>query len=111
MKLYEKLREMMTLIDQINEPLAGALSFDKPPYAPFSSVAEFKTFDKNLAPMISRVETQSEKRLIGYARFPSVDAPLQARENVGVVVARGRMLSSVRPWMRQDDSRLLRVVG
>ena len=40
-----------------------------------------------------------------------VDAPFQARENVGVVVARGRMLSSVRPWMRQDDSRLLRVVG
>src|SRR6516164_798420 len=32
--------------------------------------------------------------------FPSVDAPLQARENVGVVVARGRMLSSVRPLMR-----------
>src|SRR5215471_386368 len=29
--------------------------------------------------------------------FPSVDAPFQARENVGVVVARGRMLSSVRP--------------
>ena len=27
---------------------------------------------------------------------PSVDAPLQARENVGIVVARGRMLSSVR---------------
>ena len=37
--------------------------------------------------------------------FPSVDAPFQARENVGVVVARGRMLSSVRPWMRQEDSR------
>ena len=36
---------------------------------------------------------------------PSVDAPLQARENVGVVAARGRMLSSVRPWMRHDDSR------
>jgi hypothetical protein len=35
----------------------------------------------------------------------SVDAPLQARENVGVVVARGRMLSSVRPLMRQEDSR------
>src|SRR5690242_18412016 len=32
--------------------------------------------------------------------FPSVDAPFQARENVGVVVARGRMLSSVRPLMR-----------
>ena len=30
--------------------------------------------------------------------FPSVDAPFQARENVGVVVARGRMLSSVRPF-------------
>jgi hypothetical protein len=45
-KLYEKLREMMTLIDQINEPLAGALSFDKPPYAPFSSVAEFNTSDR-----------------------------------------------------------------
>jgi hypothetical protein len=27
-------------------------------------------------------------------RYPSVDAPLQARENFGVVVARGRMLSS-----------------
>ena len=38
-------------------------------------------------------------------RFPSVDAPFQARENVGVVAARGRMLSSVRPLMRQDDSR------
>jgi hypothetical protein len=38
-------------------------------------------------------------------RFPSVDAPFQARENVGVAVARGRMLSSVRPLMRQDDSR------
>jgi len=37
--------------------------------------------------------------------FPSVDAPLQARENVGVVVALGRMLSSVRPVMRQEDSR------
>jgi hypothetical protein len=37
--------------------------------------------------------------------YPSVDAPLYARENVGVVVARGRMLSSVRPLMRQDDSR------
>src|SRR5262249_49859049 len=37
--------------------------------------------------------------------FPSVDAPFQARENVGVAVARGRMLSSVRPLMRQDDSR------
>src|SRR6516164_7292762 len=36
---------------------------------------------------------------------PSVDAPLQARENVGVVVARGRMLSSVRPLMRHEDSR------
>jgi hypothetical protein len=34
-----------------------------------------------------------------------VDAPFQARENVGVVVARGRMLSSVRPLMRQEDSR------
>jgi hypothetical protein len=34
-----------------------------------------------------------------------VDAPFQARENVGVVVARGRMLSSVRPLMRQEESR------
>jgi len=37
--------------------------------------------------------------------FPSVDAPFQARENVGIVAARGRMLSSVRPLMRQEDSR------
>ena len=36
---------------------------------------------------------------------PSVDAPFQARENVGIVVARGRMPSSVRPLMRQEDSR------
>src|SRR5271165_3314832 len=36
---------------------------------------------------------------------PSVDAPLQARENVGIVAARGRMLSSVRPSMRQEHSR------
>src|SRR6516164_11187454 len=44
---------------------------------------------------------------IGWAKgsFPSVDAPLQAREKVGIVAARGRMLSSVRPWMRQEDSR------
>jgi len=34
-----------------------------------------------------------------------VDAPFQARENVGIVAARGRMLSSVRPLMRQEDSR------
>jgi hypothetical protein len=33
-----------------------------------------------------------------------VDAPSQARENVDVV-ARGRMLPSVRPPMRQEDSR------
>src|SRR5262249_7138156 len=37
--------------------------------------------------------------------FHPVDAPFQARENVGIVAARGRMLSSVRPWMRQEDSR------
>src|SRR6516165_10278087 len=36
---------------------------------------------------------------------PSVDAPFHARENVGIVVAHGRMLSSVRPVMRQEDSR------
>ena len=34
-----------------------------------------------------------------------MDAPFQARENVGIVVARGRMLSSVRPLMRQEHSR------
>src|SRR5262249_62036930 len=37
--------------------------------------------------------------------FPSVDAPLYARENVRLGVARGRMLSSVRPVTRQEDSR------
>src|SRR5262245_9331365 len=31
--------------------------------------------------------------------------PFHARENVGVVFARGGMLSSVRPMMRQEDSR------
>jgi len=49
-----------------------------------------------------------QRQLDGLAakdRSPSVDAPLQARENVGVVVARGRMLSSVRPLMRQEHSR------
>ena len=43
-----------------------------------------------------------KQRAVG---FPSVDAPFQARENFGIVVARGRMLSSVRPLMRQEDSR------
>src|SRR6516162_3985121 len=38
-------------------------------------------------------------------RFPSVDATFQSRENVGIVAARGRTLSSVRPWMRQEHSR------
>jgi hypothetical protein len=33
------------------------------------------------------------------------DGSVHARENVGVVAARGRMLSSVRPLMRQDDIR------
>jgi hypothetical protein len=36
---------------------------------------------------------------------PSVDAQLQARENFRIVVARGRMPPSVRPSMRQEDSR------
>jgi hypothetical protein len=49
--------------------------------------------------------TSSSRRGASYDCFPSVDAPVRARENVGVVVARGRMLSSVRPLMRQDDSR------
>jgi hypothetical protein len=41
-------------------------------------------------------KAQRPTTVIG-GRFPSVDAPFQARENVGVVAARGRMLSSVRP--------------
>jgi hypothetical protein len=36
-------------------------------------------------------------------RFPSVDAPFQAKENVGIAVARGRMLSSVRPLIPRDE--------
>jgi hypothetical protein len=35
------------------------------------------------------------------AKSPSVDAPFQARENVWIVVARNRMLPSVRPVMRR----------
>jgi len=49
--------------------------------------------------------TSRERRHLAEVCFPSVDAPFHARENVGVVVARGRMLSSVRPSMRQEDSR------
>src|SRR5215472_11896699 len=49
--------------------------------------------------------TLAPERAPAKVRNPSVDAPFQARENVGVVVARGRMLSSVRPLMRQGDSR------
>src|SRR5580700_8342866 len=40
-------------------------------------------------PAVGRVQAKVD--------FPSVDAPLQARENIGIAVARGRMLSSVRP--------------
>src|SRR6516165_1607254 len=47
-------------------------------------------------------QVHRDGHLVGYA---SVDAPFQARENVGVVVARGRMLSCVRPVIRQEDSR------
>jgi hypothetical protein len=57
-------------------------------------------------------ETQEVPELLGRIRgrlwHTSIDqwrVPFQARENVGVVVARGRMLSSVRPLMRQEDSR------
>jgi hypothetical protein len=35
------------------------------------------------------------------AKLPSVDAPLSAREKLGIALVRGRMLSSVRPSMRQ----------
>ena len=52
-----------------------------------------------------RRSASTQARQIGEARNPSVDAPFQARENVGIVVARGRMLSSVRPSMRQEHSR------
>ena len=38
-------------------------------------------------------------------RSPCNAPPREARENVGVVVARGRMLSPVRPLMRQEHSR------
>lgn len=41
----------------------------------------------------------------GPLAVPSVDAPLQARENFRIVAARSRMLPSVRPSMRQGDSR------
>jgi hypothetical protein len=33
---------MMTLIDQNKRATSRAVSFDKPPHAPFSSVTEFK---------------------------------------------------------------------
>jgi len=43
--------------------------------------------------------------MVAIAPLSICGPPLQARENVGIVVARGRMLSSVRPLMRQKDSR------
>jgi len=49
--------------------------------------------------------TRSPRRVSAKDRLPSVDARFHARENVGIVAARGRMLSSVRPVMRQDDRR------
>jgi hypothetical protein len=59
-----------------------------------------RTLGLALPPAIPAALTRSSNN-----RFPSVAAPFQARGNVGVVVARGRMLSSVRPVMRQEDSR------
>src|SRR5262252_5231439 len=58
---------------------------------------------KAIAPRHPSVIGEASKSL--RRSFSSVDAPFQARENVGIVAARGRMLSSVRPLMRQDDSR------
>ena len=58
-----------------------------------------------IAPNILKQRESLDLRIVLDGRFPSVDAPFRSRENVGVVAARGRMLSSVRPLMRQDDSR------
>src|SRR5215470_3998015 len=38
-------------------------------------------------------------------------APFQARENVGIVAARDQMLSSARPWMRQETAAGLKTQG
>src|SRR5215510_6810323 len=65
-------------------------------------------FDLRLADRTRPHMAHSELAVrLGFTKvsYPSVDAPFRARENVGVVVARGRMLSSVRPLMRQEDSR------
>src|SRR5215831_15452548 len=39
------------------------------------------------------------------AAFHLWTPPSRQGKNIGIVAARGRMLSSVRPWMRQEDSR------
>src|SRR6516162_2643041 len=57
------------------------------------------TVCRSVAAMLSTIMKVAERGLT------IVDAPFQARENVGIVAARGRMLSSVRPLMRQEDSR------
>jgi hypothetical protein len=61
----------------------------------------------NVEPNPNRTMPWSGRRLLSICGRPlsSVDAPFQARENVGIVAARGRMLSSVRPSMRQEHSR------
>ena len=61
---------------------------------------------RRLITSLQAIGTPSTIRRSAAGSFPtSVDAPFQARENVGIVAARGRMLSSVRPSMRQEHSR------
>src|SRR5215469_775785 len=84
---------MMTLIDQINEATSPAPSFDKPPYAPFSSVAELKIFAIRAGP------PQPVDRNIG-ASFRGAVLPVAAprrwpdRRGYHLIVNRGARLSS-----------------
>jgi hypothetical protein len=56
-------------------------------------------------PLVPRKRQPRPRMRRGEGRLSICGRPLQARENVGIVAARGRMLSSVRPLMRQEDSR------
>src|SRR5215831_17150760 len=58
-----------------------------------------------LEPTLTRAPVRGRSGAEPDDGFPSVDAPFPSKGKRWGRVARGRMLSSVRPLMRQDDSR------